>query len=121
MAEAALKRIRVFLAGMPPLLHDIVRDALRNQADMELVGDFGEGDAVSTALKNGDVDVVILGARQPDDYAIAGRVFIDAPRSKVLAIATSGRSAVMYQLRPHKKMLGDVSPQSLIDAIRSDV
>jgi DNA-binding NarL/FixJ family response regulator len=106
---------------MPPLLHDIVRDTLVNRTDMEVVGDWSQGPAVRGALKDADVDVVIIGARQPDDDALASQVFLEAPFSKVLVIATSGRTAVMYQLRPEKRLLGDVSPQSVIEAIRGDV
>jgi DNA-binding NarL/FixJ family response regulator len=116
-----VKQIRVFLAGMPPLLHDIVRDTLTNQTDMQLVGDLTAGDSVVDTLKNCEIDVAIVGAREPEDATRADELLLSAPRSKVLVIATSGRSAVMYQLRPHKKPLGDVSPQSLLDAIRRNV
>ena len=116
-----LKRFRVFLGGMPPLLHDIVSDALKNQADVHLVGDLSAGDAVVSALRNDTIDVVIVGARQPDDSALVTEIFASSPQRKVLVIATSGRSAVLYQLRPHKRTLGDVSPQSLLEAIRRDL
>jgi DNA-binding NarL/FixJ family response regulator len=116
-----LKRIRVFLAGMPPLLHDIVRDALMGQTDMQLVGDLSAGDGVVHALENREIDVVIVGARQPEDSAVANELFASSPRSKVLVIAKSGRTAVMYQLRPRKRHLGDVSPQSLLEAIRHEL
>ena len=33
-------------------------------------------------------------------------------------IAISGRDAVMYELRPHKTPLGEMSPTRLIEAIR---
>ena len=113
-------RIRVFLAEMPPLLRDIVRDTLTNQPDVKLVGDVRAGDAVVDALTDGAIDVVIVGARQPDDSTPVGALFRSSPRSKVLVIATSGRTAVMYELRPHKRELGDVSPERLLEAIRRD-
>jgi DNA-binding NarL/FixJ family response regulator len=119
--QMELKRIRVFLAGMPPLLHDIVRDTLTNQPDMQLVGDLSAGNTVAHALKNGDIDVMIVGARQPDDSAVATGLLQCSARSKVLVVAISGRKAVMYQLRPHKRSLGDVSPQTLLEAIRRDL
>jgi hypothetical protein len=34
-------------------------------------------------------------------------------------LAISGRSAVLYELRRHTTTLGDVSPQRLLAAIRS--
>ena len=41
-----------------------------------------------------------------------------APRISVLVIAASGRTAAMYELRPHRMPLGEVTPAGLIAAIR---
>jgi DNA-binding NarL/FixJ family response regulator len=114
------KRIRVFLGRMPPLLHDIVKDILTDQPDLQLIGDLSAGDGVVDALNSDEIDVMIAGAFQPDDPAPASEVFLSSPRTKVLVIATSGRNAVMHQLQPHQRQLGEVSPQSLLEAIRGD-
>jgi DNA-binding transcriptional LysR family regulator len=111
-------RIRIVLGGMPPLLHDIVIDALAGEAEIEVVRDLGEENGVVPALSGGTVDVVIVGARQPEDSALAARVFRASPHSRVLVIATSGRSAVMHQLAPVTRTLGELSPQGLVEAIR---
>ena len=105
---------------MPPLLHDIVIDALTGQAEIEVVRDLGEEDGVVGALSDGKVDVVIVGARQPEDSSLAARVFRASPHSKVLVIATSGRNAVMHQLSPVKRTLGELSPHGLVEAIRGE-
>jgi DNA-binding NarL/FixJ family response regulator len=110
--------IRIVLGGMPPLLHDIVMDALAGQPAIEVVRDLGEEDGVARALSEGTVDVVIVGARQPEDSALAASVLRASPHSKVLVIATSGRTAVMHQLCPVKRALGELSPEGLVEAIR---
>ncbi len=122
MADAVasgFQKIRVVLAEMPPLLRDIVRDAVASHADIEIVGDLDGRNGPLRAVEG--VDVVIVGARQPDDSALAGEVFRTSPCTRVLIIATSGRSAIMWQLRPHKAPLGEVSAASLLAAIRADV
>jgi len=114
-----LKKIKVVLADMPPLLRDIVRDAVADQLDMEVVTHAAE--KLERPEARAGADVVILGASQPDDPAAAAPAFGPWAGRKVLAIALNGRSATLWQLLPHKVQLGDVSAQSLIDAIRGGV
>ena len=113
-----LPKIRIVLAEMPRLLRDIVRDAVASQADTELVGDFRARNELFRAIQG--VDVVIVGAGQPDDSALALEVFRMSPCTRVLIVAVSGRSAIMWQLRPHKAPLGEVSAESLVRAIRAE-
>jgi DNA-binding NarL/FixJ family response regulator len=115
-----LKRTRILLAGMPPLLRDIVEDAVAKQPDMDVLGHFSEGDDLAQSLKEVAVDVVIVGARQPDDFALADQCLRASPRVRVLVIANSGRNATMYEMRPHRVSLGDVSPEMLVAAIRAE-
>ncbi|HYU93110.1 MAG TPA: hypothetical protein VEN95_06505, partial [Actinomycetota bacterium] len=101
------------LAHMPPMLRDIVQDAVMNELDMEVVDTLGDQEPFLTVLENVRTDVLILGAGVPDDFAIADEVWAKWPRIKILMIAQGGRSAVLHVLRPHRVVLGDVSPQGL--------
>ena len=112
------KRIRIVAEGMPPLLHDIVIDALAGQDEIEVVRDLGDENGVVPALSGGTVDVVIVGARQPEDSRLAADVLSASPRSKVLVIATDGRSAVIHELHAVQRTLGDLSAHGLVEAIR---
>jgi DNA-binding NarL/FixJ family response regulator len=100
------------------MLREIVRDSVTRQPDMEIVGDFGKRDEVLDAVER--ADVVIIGARQPDDSTLARQVMQASPSTRVLIIAMNGGSAVLWELRPYKVWLDDVSPESLIRAIRAD-
>ena len=42
-----------------------------------------------------------------------------APNLKVLVLEKSGRTAMLYELRPHRIALGEVSKSGLVDAIRA--
>ena len=110
--------IRVVLAHMPPMLRDIIRDAVRNEADLEIVGTIGEQEPLLAALAGAEADVLILGAGPPDDLTFAKQAWLKSPRLKVLTIAQGGRSAVLHALRPNKAVLGDLSAQGLVAAIR---
>jgi DNA-binding NarL/FixJ family response regulator len=99
------------------MLREIVRDSVTRQSDMEIVGDFGERNEFLEAVER--VDVAIIGTRQPDDSRLAHQVLEASPHTKVLIIATNGGSAALWELRPYKVRLDDVSPESLIRAIRA--
>jgi DNA-binding NarL/FixJ family response regulator len=100
------------------MLSEIVRDSVARQSDIEIVGDFSERDEFLEAVEG--IDVAIIGARQPDDSTLARQVLQASPSTRVLIIAGNGSSAVLWELRPYKVRLDDVSPESLIRAIRAD-
>lgn len=113
-----LDRIRVVLAEIPPMLSDIVRETVANETDMAVVAEFGERSALLAALATNGGDVVIFGTSDPDESAVPCNLLGASPRVKVLMLEIKGLRAVIYELRPHKKSLGDVSPQRLVQAIR---
>ena len=100
------------------MLREIVRDSLAKEPDMEIVGDTDDPEEFFRTIPG--VDVAIIGAHEPDDSRLAREVLRKSPSTRVLAIAISGRSASMWQLRPHRVPLGDVSPESLVRAIRAN-
>src|SRR5262249_30339141 len=99
------------------MLREIVRDSLASEPDMEIVGDTDDRSEVFRSIA--DVDVVILGAREPSDSSLAEDLLRASSSTRVLAIAANGRSASMWQLRPYRVPLGEVSPESLVGAIRA--
>ena len=111
-------RIRIVLAELPPMLSGIVKDTVANQPDMTVVAEFSETDALLRALEAGGGDVVIVGTKEPDEPSVPIHVLATCPDIKVLMLETQGRRAALYELRPHRRSLGDVSARRLIEAIR---
>lgn len=111
-------RIRIVLAELPPMLSGIVKETVSNQPDMTVVAEFSERSALLHALETGAGDVVIVGTREPDELSVPIHVLAACPHIKVLMLETQGRRAALYELRPHRRSLGDVSPRRLIEAIR---
>ena len=100
------------------MLSGIVKDTVSNQPDMTVVAEFSERGALLHALETGGGDVVIVGTNEPDEPSVPAHVLAACPHIKVLMLETQGRRAALYELRPHKRSLGDVSPRRLIEAIR---
>jgi hypothetical protein len=117
LGEIVLSKIRVALTNMRPRLRDIVVDAIGRQPDMEIVG-LDPGNTPSADVPA--PDVIVAGAADPDAAESPLKLLAASPGTRrVLMIATGGQRAVMHQLRPVRPLAGEVSPQGLVDAIRS--
>ena len=100
-------RIRVALLGLTGIAADIVRDSLASAEDIELVGGPSH-----------PADVAVVGLRDdaPADAPVA--LLREYPLLKVLAVSGEGREASLYELRGHRTGLGEVSPETLLEAVR---
>jgi hypothetical protein len=99
------------------VLSDIISGTLLTEPNVEVRTEAGSGDAVE-AVRRAAPDVAIVG-----DDSTAGehdweRVLRELPGLKVLTILDDGRQGFLYELRPCRVPLGEVSPQTLLDAVR---
>lgn len=101
------------------MLSDIITDIVTSQPDMEMVGTVTDGAAAAVTVSETDADVIVLGlpdAELPSEYAA---LLSARPQTRLLGVSGDGRRAFLYEVRPHRSALGEVSPEALIDAIRS--
>jgi DNA-binding NarL/FixJ family response regulator len=115
-----LKRIRVLLAGMPPLLRDVLQHVVAAEADMAVVGRLDDDDLLAAA-RQARADVILVGRGangERKERAEFARLLRGRPRLKLLAIASNGTTAALYELRPRRIPLGNMSAESLCRAIR---
>ena len=100
------------------MLRDIVARLLTAEENLEVVGE-GDPRDLSAALAAFGVDVVVLGCVDPEEPEISQRLLRAHPFLKVLAVAMECRQAVLHELRPHRTILGELTPENLLAAIRS--
>jgi DNA-binding NarL/FixJ family response regulator len=112
-------RIRILLAETPPMLTDILVDIASREPDLELIGSVTLGDALDNGVSDAHADVLILGVEDADDATLAGSLLEASPRLRVVMLARTGARAIVYELRPVKTEISDVSPPGLLQAIRS--
>jgi hypothetical protein len=101
------------LFGLPRLLSEIIRRAIDKEADMVVVG---VADQRRRTLDLTRVDVIVTAY---DDQSVAVRMLRDRPGVRVFALAAHGKESLLYELRPHRVTLGEVSPGELIVHIRA--
>lgn len=80
---------------------------------MEVVGSGGQR---RRTIDLTGVDVIVTAY---DDQQAAVRMLRDQPSVRVFALAGHGKESLLYELRPHRVALGEVSPGELIDHIRA--
>ena len=111
-----MEPISIVLVGLPRMLRDIIEQAVTPEPDMVIVSDPREPSLAATVERTG-ADFVILG-RDAGPTEVDG-LLCENPRLRVLAVAGDGREAFLYELRPTRTPLGEISPRTIVDAIRS--
>jgi DNA-binding NarL/FixJ family response regulator len=112
-----VKRIRVLMIATPRLQTDLISTALAGEPAVELVGQVG-ADAAAGAVPAADARVVIVGLEGgADPPGLVLSLLALHPRLKVLGVTSSNGQAVLYELRPTARSLGEVSPRMLVEAI----
>lgn len=114
-----MKRIRILAAQMPRMLQDMVDSIIAAEPDMMIAGEWARGSDIAEAVACADADILIVA-----DDAIRGveqwdSLLFDRPRLKVLVLEQTGRTALLYELRPQRTPLGEVSRAGLVSAIRA--
>lgn len=116
-----MAQIRVLLGEMPRMMRDVFTQVISEQADMQVVGELANGVGLLLAAGQTKADVVIMSLQDSEMPGIASHLLNEYPSLKVLGVATNGRKAFLYHLRPEKVPVGEVSPEGLLTVIRSAV
>ncbi len=111
-----LECIRIVLIDMPPLLRDIVRDAIAREPDLDVVAEH-EVARLREAVEQDEPDFVIVGTDAASETVRS--VVADRCRVRALEVQSDGKESVLYELRPHRVPLGEISPATLVQTIRA--
>ncbi len=107
-------------ARMPRILSDIVGGLVAAEKDLELAGRADESPDILEAVRRGSLDVVVLGAPGTVLPDLGNELLHVDPWLKVLVVAHHGDAAMLYRLHPRGKPIGELSPATLLSAIRGD-
>ena len=102
-------------AGMPRVLLDMIEGIVQQHPDIVFMGQLG---AQESRRCHGPLDLVILGLDDSNLPVEGERLLKDHPDARAIGISADGRNGFIYELRPHRTAIGEVSPQILIEAIR---
>jgi hypothetical protein len=103
---------------MSPLLREIVRETLAREPDLDVVAEHEANVDVLEAVEGGRADFVIVGSDASADAAVRSLVAGDLG-VRAIELRADGRESVLYELRPHRVPLGEISPDTLLHTIRA--
>ncbi len=101
------------MLALPRMLNDIVVSMLATEPDIEVVDS-----AAATGPIDADVDVVILNLEDSQRFGSLQQLLVDHPRLRIVAIAADGRRISLYEMRPHRTALGELSAAGLVALVR---
>lgn len=114
--------IRVALINLSPILTQIVSEVLA-KPDIRAEGSFdGATGCEQVAALRPEVVIVGLEDDSADEEGLppeCRRLFSRYPWARVLSLAHDGREAVLHELHPHRTVLGEASPEKLLETIRA--
>lgn len=110
--------IRVLLVDMPRIPRELIARAVAAQPDMVVVGSTADLDDLSVAAHAAAPEFVIVGVADGELPPPAERFLDEQAQTKVLGVEAQDGTAYLYELRPRRAPLGEVSPADVVAAIR---
>jgi len=104
------------LVGLHGIIGEIVRAAL-HERDVGIVGDLRDETELEATLARVHADCVIWRIGRSDPAA--AELLTHHPRLKIIALEDDGKCAVLYELRPRRMPLGELSPGLLAKVVEA--
>jgi hypothetical protein len=115
--EIPLNSIRVIIAGMQPLMRQIVEKAIADEADMILAASLDRLEDLDVIAEQSRADVVI--ASESDAFSKKMQDLLEASRPTLFVIGADGRHVTQYALLLDQHTVEDISLSNLVDAVRA--
>ena len=119
-----MNTIRLLLLEVPLVLRKNLEQIISMEPDLEIVGELESmGHDMSLAISMRP-HVVVVGldahssASESHVPEVAREVLANLPRTKVLGLSLEDRLYCLYELRPQKTPIGELSPAMLTAVIR---
>lgn len=101
--------IHVALIDLPRMSRELVTGVLGAEPQIEMTSGL---DASKPP------DVAIVGGRRGEDlWERALELIHEYPHTRVLTLTDDGAEAYVYELRPHRVLIGELSPAALLEAV----
>ena len=113
-------RVGIAITTLPNMLQDIVFRVLRDEPDFEVISlDETAADNLADAASYHALDVLVTSLPSNGDADAPFALLYGCPRMTMLGIAADGGSAALLFLQLRHEPLGELTPTTLVQALRS--
>ncbi|HKF61091.1 MAG TPA: hypothetical protein VKB42_07005 [Dongiaceae bacterium] len=109
--------LRVVAVTMSPLLRDVVTALLTDHVTVDVVAAFDTRAEGEGRLEDIDPNLILIGLQPGESDEIAASLLTRLPSAKVVAFSHDGRNVCVHEMRRHRQLLPEVSPQAVVEAI----
>jgi chemotaxis response regulator CheB len=113
-----LDRLRIIVVDMPRLVRDLIERAIVAQPDMTLLAVLESPRQMVQAARAMRPDFVVIGLKARALPTECRQLMAEHPTLRLLGIEAVAGEAHLYELRPHREALGEVSPGDVVSVIR---
>jgi hypothetical protein len=113
--------IGIVVRKTPRLLGEIVLSALTSEKDLRVLGAVDSEEDLLDLCDRVQPDVVVVAAADAEVDAMGRRVLMRCPSTKLFALAADGLKTCLFELRPHRVEMGELSPRDLARVVRESV
>jgi DNA-binding NarL/FixJ family response regulator len=117
-AAVSVGEIRVLLFGLHGLLRDVIKDVLDRTPELTVVAEPSNPAEFPDVMQRTGAEVVVCGLDEATAEQVSARVLEPRARVKIVAIQDDGRRAVLWELRPNRREIGDLSIPVLVETVR---
>jgi hypothetical protein len=110
-----VERIGVlFVEGQHGILSDLVRDVLEADPSVDLVGGSTGMDDTAEAVARTGCDAVVWMVADARQAVAPAELLRHHPALRIVAVESMGREGSLWQMRPQRARLGQLSPERII-------
>lgn len=102
---------------MPPLIVDIIAKLLPDRTALNVLAQLADRVDIQERLSALNPDLVLLGLQNGETENVPYDLLALLPSAMIISLSSDGRSAVIYEMRPHRRTLRNISPRVLIQTI----
>lgn len=115
--DKSVAAIRTLVVTVSPLLTDLVTAVLEPRLTLDLIGVLASRERLVEQLHELAPDLVLLGLLGAETDACARPLLAALPSAQFVVLAANGQNAWLYQMRPHRTALTDLSLPDLTNVL----
>jgi chemotaxis response regulator CheB len=114
-----LERLRIIVVDMPRLVRDMIERAIVAEPDMALSAVLESPRQLAQVARAERPHFVILGITGKTLPTECREMLSEQPTIRLLGIEATAGDGHLYELRPHREPLGEITPSHVVAAIRA--